>query len=160
MSELTVADLSPAQQDYLEEILQQVESSRVARVSAIAKSLAVGKPAVTSALKTLAAKDLVHYEAYQFITLTDAGRRIAREITRRHEVLARFFQEVLGVDAESAEANACRIEHQVDRWVLDRIAHLTRFVAGQDAAGADWPGRLIDSYSPAPATKEPAHGAD
>jgi DtxR family Mn-dependent transcriptional regulator len=134
----TITDLSPALQDYLEEIFQQVRSQRVARVSAIARSLDVGKPAVTSALKSLAARDLVHYEAYQFITLTDTGRRIAREITRRHEVLRTFFVEVLGIGADRAEQNACRIEHQVDRTVLDRIGQLTEFVRSDPRIGDDW----------------------
>ncbi len=134
----TITDLSPALQDYLEEIFQQVRCHRVARVSAIARSLDVGKPAVTSALKSLAAKDLVHYEAYQFITLTDVGRQIAREITRRHEVLRTFFVEVLGIQPDRAEENACRIEHQVDRTVLDRIGQLSEFIRQDPRAGKDW----------------------
>jgi DtxR family Mn-dependent transcriptional regulator len=159
MTELTVADLSPAQQDYLEEIYQQVESQQVARVSAIARSLEVGKPAVTSALKHLAAKDLVHYEAYQFITLTEAGRRIASEITRRHEVLAAFFEKVLGVDSQRAQANACRIEHQVDRQVLDRIGQLTRFICSDSRAGQEWIQAFGRSLQRA-TRKEPTGGAD
>ena len=138
---VAIADLSPALQDYLEAVLALVETDRVARVSAIARRLGVGKPAVTSALKALAGKELVNYEAYQFITLTDEGRRIAREVARRHRVLREFLSEILGFEPEKAEDNACRMEHHMDRAVLDRIGDLTDFIRAE-ADGDDWIGRF------------------
>lgn len=93
----------------------------VARVRDIAARLDVGKSAVTAALKSLAKRELVNYDPYQFITLTDRGRKLAKEVARRHQVLRRFMTEILGLETEVAEANACRMEHVVDNVVLQRL---------------------------------------
>jgi DtxR family Mn-dependent transcriptional regulator len=53
-------------------------------------------------------------------------------------VLKRFLAEVLLVDAELAEANACRLEHAVDRSVLERLAHFMDFVQRCPRGGSKW----------------------
>jgi DtxR family Mn-dependent transcriptional regulator len=67
--------------------------------------------AISSALKSLARGKLVNYDPYEFVTLTEAGRRNAEEVAGRHRMLQAFFVDVLGLSDESAGANACRIEH-------------------------------------------------
>jgi DtxR family Mn-dependent transcriptional regulator len=139
MSDATQNDLTSSQEDYLEAILYLVRKSRVARVRDIAGRLDVGMSSVTAALKSLAAKDLVNYDPYQFITLTDRGREVAERITARHELIRRFLTDVLGLDRDVAEANACRMEHAVDQVVLDRLRDLAQFVrqsAGSSGDGA------------------------
>ena len=130
--------LSPSLEDYLEAILLAVRKSRVARVRDIAKRLNVGMSAVTAALKALAKQELINYEPYQFITLTDRGREVANEISSRHRVLREFFTDVLGLDDETAEANACRMEHAADEALLDRLGLFAEFVNHCPRAGDDW----------------------
>ena len=113
--------LTSSKEDYLEAIWALESEDGVARVRDIAARLDVGKSAVTAALKSLAKRDLVNYAPYEFITLTDRGRELAKEVDRRHQVLRRFLMEVLGLEAEVAEANACRMEHVVDNVVLERL---------------------------------------
>ena len=132
------AELSRSLEDYLEAILVLVRRGRVARVRDIAKTLEVGMPAVSSALKSLAKRELVNYDPYQVITLTDRGRELAEEVSRRHHVLRRFLVEVLGMDAASAEANACRMEHAVDADLLERLERLDEFVHRCPRAGTAW----------------------
>jgi DtxR family Mn-dependent transcriptional regulator len=122
----TLNDITAALQDYLEAILRLEEQDDAARVSDIASRVGVGKPAVTSAMKTLAARGLVNYEAYHCVTLTEKGRRLADEIQHRHVVLRQFLTQILALDAQVADVNACRMEHAVDEDVLDRLAQLTR----------------------------------
>ncbi|MFP4053820.1 MAG: metal-dependent transcriptional regulator [Phycisphaerae bacterium] len=123
----TAKKLTASQEDYLEAILLLVREGRVARVRDIAGHLGVGKPSVTAALKGLAKRKLVNYDPYQYITLTDAGREVAERIERRHNVLRDFLQNILGVDAETAEANACRMEHAVDQQVMQRLKAFAEF---------------------------------
>ncbi len=113
--------LTSSKEDCLEAIWALQSEDGVARVRDIAARLDVGKSAVTAALKSLAERDLVNYDPYQFITLTDRGRKLAKEVARRHQVLRRFMTEILGLEAEVAEANACRMEHVVDNVVLQRL---------------------------------------
>ena len=130
--------LSKSQEDYLEAILLLVRKGRVARVRDIAGQLGVGMPSVTAALKALAARKLVNYDPYQVITLTDKGDKVAAEVIRRHEVLRRFLSEALAMDEESAEANACRLEHAADSRLITRLGRLLELLRQCPRAMNDW----------------------
>jgi DtxR family transcriptional regulator, Mn-dependent transcriptional regulator len=130
--------LSSSKEDYLEAILHLVRRDRVARVRDIAARLGVRMPAVTAALKDLSARGLVNYDPYQVVTLTDPGREVAEEVSRRHTFLRKFLVEVLGLDEEVAEANACRMEHAVDAALLERLHGFAEFVQACPRAGEDW----------------------
>ena len=130
--------VSSCQEDYLEAILSLVRANRVARVRDIARELGVGMPSVSSALKSLSRRKLVNYDPYQFVTLTDAGRELAEQVSRRHHDLRRFLVDVLGIDEPAAGANACRMEHAVDEEVLVRLRRLTEFMASCPRTGHNW----------------------
>ena len=130
--------LSPSLEDYLEAVLILVRRGRVARVRDIAAHLGVGKSSVTGAAKTLAKRGLVNYEPYQFITLTDRGRELAEEVSARHVLLREFLSDVLGLDEEAAEANACRMEHAVDAELLEQLGKFSVFVRSCPRAGESW----------------------
>ncbi len=128
-------NLTPSLEDYLEAVFIAVKKSRVARVRDLSEHLGVGMPAVTAALKTLSKQGLVNYEPYQFITLTQSGRELANEISRRHRTLEDFFVNVLGVNEKDADANACRIEHVMDKALLNRLKLFAQFV--EESQGAN-----------------------
>jgi len=121
------AGLSASMEDYLETIFWITEKSQVARVKDIAETLSVSMPSVTGALKTLAAKDLVNYDPYQYITLTERGKEIAQEIARHHEVLVDFLVRLLHLPKDKAEENACRMEHVIDEDVFKRLIQYLEF---------------------------------
>jgi len=120
--------LTTTMEDYLEAIAWLIDDKGVARVRDIAASLDVHKSTVTAALRSLAEKELVNYSAYEAATLTPEGRRLAEDVIRRHEIVRKFFIEVLALDDEVADANACRMEHVLDAAVLDRLAHFAEAV--------------------------------
>ena len=104
--------MSASLEDYLEVIFHLERSNRVARAKDIADQMNVQRASVTGALKALAARGLINYSPYSFVTLTPSGRDIAREVIRRHKVLKEFFVNTLQLGPEDAEANACRIGHR------------------------------------------------
>lgn len=127
--------ISAAQEDYLEAILAlEAESTRV-RVRDLAERLSVHKSTVTAALKSLAEKALIEYEPYGQIVMTRSGRRAAERVSRSHAVLKRFLAEVLMIDNAKAEANACRMEHVMERDVLNRLVDFTVYMADADRQG-------------------------
>jgi DtxR family Mn-dependent transcriptional regulator len=130
--------LSPSLEDYLEAVLILVRRGSVARVRDISAHLGVGKSSVTGAVKTLAKRGLVNYEPYQFITLTEHGRELAEDVAARHVLLREFFSEILGLDEEAAEANACRMEHAVDAELLEQLGKFSVFVRNCPRAGENW----------------------
>jgi len=129
--------ISAAQEDYIEAILAlESENGRV-RVRDLAERLAVHKSTVTAALKTLTEKALISYEPYGRIELTREGRRAAERVAAVHAVVKTFLTDVLLVDGVTAEENACRMEHVVDRDVLDRLVSFAAFMERSAADGAD-----------------------
>ena len=107
--------LSSTLEDYLEAILALSEVGGDARVRDISERLSVHKSTVTAALKTLSEKGLVDHEPYGAVVLTDAGRLIAVRVARSHAVVKSFLQEVLLVDAATAE------EKPVQHPLLDDV---------------------------------------
>ncbi len=131
-------DLSESLEDYLEVILELEQSMKVARAKDIAEKMKVKRGSVTGALKNLEEKKLINYEPYSFITLTAAGKKIAREIAHRHAVLKEFLFKILQVSEETAETTACRMEHAVDTKTLERLVNFFDFVYSCPRAGEDW----------------------
>ena len=130
--------LSASLEDYLEVIFHLEQSNRVARAKDIADQMSVQRASVTGALKALAARSLINYSQYSYITLTPAGRSIARDIIRRHDTLKDFFVTALQLTPEEAEANACRVEHTIDPMAIDRLVRFLKFIKICPRTGTDW----------------------
>ena len=90
--------ISASLEDYIEAIYIISHENRVARVTDISHKLDVRKSSVTGALKALSDLDIIDHDPYSFITLTQKGERIGREIFHRHTVLKRFFAEHTSLD--------------------------------------------------------------
>jgi len=127
--------ISAKLEDYLEAIFNLVAEGRVARVSDIAERMGVQMPTVTGALKHLAEHRLVHYEPYHYITLTPQGAEIARSTIRRHDVLKTFMAAVLGLPEETADRDACGMEHALSQETLDRLVQFLEFIDACPRAG-------------------------
>ncbi len=140
-------ELSESLEDYLEAILNLEEVQKVARAKDIAEKIGVQRGSVTSALKNLAERDLINYEPYSFITLTQQGKKIAREITYRHAILKDFLINVLKIDEKTAESTACRMEHAVDKKTLERMVSFFDFIYSCPRTGKDWIMAFVDSCS-------------
>jgi len=134
--------ISGTLEDYLETILKFEHERRPARVSDIAEDLSVHKSTVSLMLRSLAGKHLVNYSPYEITTLTDRGRRIAEEVTESHAIIGRFLAEVLLVEKGLAGENACRMEHVMDKEVMDRLVLFARFIKSCPRAGEDWLGKF------------------
>ncbi|MBS3731390.1 MAG: metal-dependent transcriptional regulator [Desulfobacterales bacterium] len=135
---MTGIDLSENLEDYLETILELEKINKVARVKDIAEHRGVLRGSVTGALKSLAEKGLINYEPYSFITLTKKGAAVAGEIDRRHRVIKNFLVHVLQIGHETAEHNACRMEHAMDRTVVDRLVAFIEYIDDCPRTDAQW----------------------
>ncbi|HAA02808.1 MAG TPA: metal-dependent transcriptional regulator [Syntrophobacteraceae bacterium] len=138
MSEVCSENLSSSLEDYLEIIFHLEKANRVARAKDIADQMNVQRASVTGALKALAGRGMINYSPYNFITLTSAGRKVAQEVIRRHDILKDFFMTALQLQPDQAEANACRIEHAIDPAAIDRLVQFLEFIKNCPRAGDDW----------------------
>jgi DtxR family Mn-dependent transcriptional regulator len=129
-------------EDYLEtvyELARETGSAEV-RVSDIAKRLRVSRPSVVGMIKHLVEHGLVEHARYGGVELTGKGREVAREMWQRHQLLRRFLEEVLGLDAEIAEEDACRMEHHLSLETIERFIALEEFRQmgpGRDKLGTE-----------------------
>lgn len=130
--------LSESLEDYLEAIQHIEEEKQAARPKDIARHLGVSPPSVTAALQNLGAKGLVNYHPYDLVTLTPRGRRVARDVIRRHEGLRRFFVDILRIDDEEADRVACDMEHAIPPQVMDRLLTFIDFIADSPHGGLTW----------------------
>ncbi len=128
--------LSSTLEDYLEAIYRLEKAKRTARVRDIAQSVGVSKSTVTAALKSLAGKNLVEYEPYEFIQLTPEGREKAATIVMNHYIISHFLQSVLALGPQRAERIACEFEHAADQEVIQRFVCFLAFVEKSSADGA------------------------
>ncbi|MBE9486709.1 MAG: metal-dependent transcriptional regulator [Chloroflexi bacterium] len=130
--------LSASLEDYLEAIYHIVAEKQAARAKDISVRLKVNSSSVTGALRALTEKKLVNYAPYDVITLTPKGKKIAKDVVRRHQALSDFFVKVLSIDKKIAEEGACRMEHALRREILDQLVKFVEFVDTCSEKDAMW----------------------
>jgi Mn-dependent DtxR family transcriptional regulator len=96
---------------YLMTIHELLESQGYARVTDIAKRMNITRGSCSISLKPLKKRGWVVEDPNRFLQLSDEGRRLAMVVEQNDELLETFFREVLGVDPEQSEIDACKIEH-------------------------------------------------
>ncbi len=104
---------------YLETILVLSRRGQVRAID-ISASLGYSKPSVSRAVGLLKGDGYILVDKEGFITLTPSGQAIAQKILERHEVLTRMLI-ALGVDAEDAQKDACRMEHAISDSSFEAI---------------------------------------
>lgn len=77
-------------------------------------------------VRRLARRGFVNYERYRGFTLTPAGRRVARHIKARHDILTQMFQ-ILGLDAATVDQEVEDIEHHLRPQTLALFSKLVTF---------------------------------
>ena len=96
---------------YLMALHELLEDQGYARLSDVAKKLDVSLGSLSTSMKPLIKKKLILQDENKHLRLSEAGQAIAQQIEQTWSVLTRFFQDILGVDDEVAEIDACKIEH-------------------------------------------------
>ena len=107
-------------EDYLEMILRLTEEKGYARSVDIAMGLSVSKPSVSVAMKQLREGGYIVMGKDSYISLTESGMEIAHRIYERHKVLTRILT-LIGVDEETAQADACKVEHDISMQTFEAI---------------------------------------
>ena len=107
-------------EDYLEAILVLQKQKGMVRSVDVARHMNVSKPSVSHAVATLKDGGFLTMDDGLFLHLTNIGREVAEQIYEKH----RFFTERLiaaGVDPETAERDACCIEHVISEESFKRL---------------------------------------
>lgn len=120
--------LTQALEDYLLTIYQFAQNQGFVRVKDIVQARQVKAGSVSPAMRRLSELGLVEYVQREYIKLTPEGERQARRIFSRHELLLRFFHEILRMDMDKAEDEACAMEHSLSETAMDRLVTFFEFL--------------------------------
>jgi len=115
---------SAAVEDYLERILELINSKGYARVGDIAAALKISQASVTNMIQRLDAEGLLKYEKYRGLILTAVGKNLARKIAHRHKLLTDFLS-LLGLDQRIIYHDVEGMEHHISPPTLRAIEALT-----------------------------------
>lgn len=107
-------------EDYLEMILMLAEEKGYVRSIDIAAGLNVTKPSVSYAMKQLRENGYITMDQDNYISLTESGLAIARNMFNRHKAITRFLIQI-GVDEDIAREDACKIEHDISPETFNAI---------------------------------------
>ena len=112
-------------EDYLEAVLILQKKQGMVRSIDLARHMGFSKPSISHAVSVLKNGGFLTVDDDGFLHLTAIGREIAEKIYERHQ----FFTEQLvaaGVDRETAEQDACRIEHVISDTSFQKLKEKMR----------------------------------
>lgn len=113
--------LSESMEDYLEAIFNLIRENGSARITDIANSLGIAASSVNQGLKKLNDQGLIDQEKYGPIKLTQSGVQVAEKINCKHQILYLFLNKTLGVGKETADQDACSIEHALSQESFEKM---------------------------------------
>src|ERR1700722_3222844 len=115
---------STAVEDYLEQILDLINTKGYARGADIALGLRISQASVTNMVQRLDAEGLLKYEKYRGLVLTTAGQTLARNIMQRHQLLTDFLR-LLGLADQVIYHDVEGMEHHISPPTVRAIEALT-----------------------------------
>ena len=107
-------------EDYLESILVLRERRGVVHSIDIVNELGYSKPSVSIAMKKLRENGYISMSPDGSITLNESGLAIASRVYDRHKTITKLFT-LLGVSAEAAAEDACKVEHDLSDETFGKI---------------------------------------
>lgn len=102
---------SLVEENYLKALFSLANDKGEVNVNDLSKRLDIKMPTVTSMMKKLAVKELVYYESYKPLKLTEKGRKEAALIIRKHRLAEMYLVEKMGFGWEQVHEIAEQIEH-------------------------------------------------
>jgi DtxR family Mn-dependent transcriptional regulator len=124
--------LTERTEDYLEAIYNVHTKKGYIRVKDLACELDVRCPSVTEMLKKLVLLQLIIYEKYGGILLTEKGAQVARAVKDRHDTLVSLLT-LAGVPDDIANKDACVMEHHLSPISLERLKQLVSDIESKRA---------------------------
>ena len=114
---------------YLETIHRLSMEQQYVRSIDVAESMGFSKPSVSRAVALLKQGGYLLVNEHGHLSLTDEGKQVAEKVFERHTVLTTMLT-ALGVDAETASEDACRMEHVISEQSFEAIKrHIRQYGA-------------------------------
>lgn len=115
------------EENYLKALFTLSNGKGEVNVIDLSKRLEIKMPTVTSMMKKLAEKKLVHYESYKPLRLTDKGKKDAAVIIRKHRLTEMFLVQKMGFGWEDVHPIAEQVEHIQSPLFFEKMDELLGF---------------------------------
>ena len=126
---MAVRKSTESAENYLETILMLKEKKGMVRSIDIVHQLDFSKPSVSHAVGLLKKSGHIVVDQDGWIELTESGLEIAKRIYERHLLISKWLVK-LGIDPETAEEEACKIEHDISSHTFEVLkAHIEKDLA-------------------------------
>jgi DtxR family transcriptional regulator, Mn-dependent transcriptional regulator len=120
--------LSHTEENYLKEIYKIIENEGCsASTNAIAQRMNTAAASVTDMMKRLSEKQLIHYEKYKGVLLSDEGNRVATQLIRKHRLWEVFLLQSLHFAWDEVHELAEQLEHIQSEELINRLDSFLKF---------------------------------
>ena len=113
---------------YLMTINELLNDQGYARITDVAKRLTITRGSCSISMKTLKKRGYVVEDENRFLRLSDEGKRLADVVERTDELLEMLFRDVLGVTADQARIDACKVEHLLSTETTMKLAGFIKYI--------------------------------
>lgn len=117
--------ISSSLEEYLKTIYVLKKQGQDIKVTTIANRMNCTKPSVNKAIKNLKANEMLEYEAYGEIRLTNKGEALAKKVLEAYDIVYVFLTEILEIPKEEAKEEAIRLKAVMNDNTLNM---LTKYV--------------------------------
>lgn len=122
--------ITKSSEEYLKTMYILQKQNGNIRVTDIANKMNCTKPSVNKALNNLKEENLVKYETYGTIELTEQGKNLAQKILEAYDIVYLFLKEVLDLDEQSANSEAEKIKTVTTDETINKLAKYAHNVLG------------------------------
>ncbi len=123
MNEMEDYARKATQWKYISAICTLSDSTGPVHTKDLSEELEVSPASVTQMIKQLAEEGFLEYMPYKGVRLTEKGKREAKKIHERREVLMEFF-ELIGLNSEHSRTQAKRMESRISDESFLRLKDL------------------------------------
>lgn len=124
---MTNRHIGKRSEDYLEAILLLSESKRIVRITDISKKLKLKKSTVVIMIEKLTKEGFLEHEKYGDVLLTQKGTKKAQNVYKKHLTFYSFLKNILYVQDDIAEYDACNLEHHVSDETMEKLIKFIEF---------------------------------
>ena len=122
--------ISKALEEYIKTMYVLKKQNGNIRVTDIANKMQCTKPSVNKAINNLKEKELINYETYGTIELTEQGENLAKKILEAYDIVYVFLKEVLNLEGEAAKSEAEKIKSVATDEPINKLAKYVHEVLG------------------------------
>ncbi|MCR4422821.1 MAG: metal-dependent transcriptional regulator [Spirochaetales bacterium] len=112
-------NLTPGLEDYLLAVNKLVNEKKTVRLKDISAIIGVTNASATSAISQLVERGFLTHSPYEYIDITPLGVAYAEEISRRRNVITKFFKKFINLKDNEIEKIVCKIEHFLSPFISD-----------------------------------------